>query len=45
RGRSEKQVAAQLGLSLHTVHDYVKGLHRRLGVQSRGELLAATSGA
>src|SRR5258705_4571352 len=27
-------------LSVHTVHDHVKTLHRRLGVQSRGELLA-----
>jgi hypothetical protein len=40
RGLSEKQVAAELGLSQHTVHDYVKELHRRLRVQSRGELLA-----
>jgi DNA-binding CsgD family transcriptional regulator len=39
-GRSEKQIAAELDLSAHTVHDYVKALHRRLGVQSRGELLA-----
>ena len=40
RGHSEKQIAADLDLSVHTVHDYVKALHRRLGVQSRGELLA-----
>ena len=40
RGCSEKQVAAELHLSSHTVHDYVKSLHRRLRVQSRGELLA-----
>jgi DNA-binding CsgD family transcriptional regulator len=40
RGLSEKQVAADLDLSVHTVHDHVKALHRRLGVQSRGELLA-----
>lgn len=40
RGLSEKQIAAELGLSPHTVHDYVKALHRRFGVQSRGELLA-----
>jgi DNA-binding NarL/FixJ family response regulator len=40
RGLSEKQVAAELGLSPHTVHDHVKALHRRLRVQSRGELLA-----
>ena len=39
-GLSEKQVAAELGLSQHTVHDYVRSLHKRLGVASRGELLA-----
>jgi len=41
QGLSEKQIAGDLGLSAHTVHDYVKALHRRLGVQNRGELLAA----
>jgi DNA-binding CsgD family transcriptional regulator len=40
RGRSEKQLAADVGLSLHTVHDYVKALHRHFGVHSRSELLA-----
>jgi hypothetical protein len=40
RGLSEKQVAAEAGLSPHTVHDYVKALHRHFGVQSRSELLA-----
>jgi DNA-binding CsgD family transcriptional regulator len=40
RGRSEKQLAADAGLSPHTVHDYVKALHRHFGVQSRSELLA-----
>jgi DNA-binding CsgD family transcriptional regulator len=40
RGCSEKQVAAGLGLSPHTVHEYVKALHRHFGVQSRSELLA-----
>ena len=39
-GHSEKQVAAALQISPHTVHDYVKMLHARLGVASRGELLA-----
>jgi DNA-binding CsgD family transcriptional regulator len=45
RGLSEKQVADELRLSGHTVHDYVKALHRRLGVASRGELLAVALGA
>jgi DNA-binding CsgD family transcriptional regulator len=41
-GDGEKQVAARLSLSRHTVHDYVKELHRRFGAASRGELLART---
>jgi DNA-binding NarL/FixJ family response regulator len=39
-GESEKQIAGQLRLSPHTVHVYVKALHREFGVSSRGELLA-----
>jgi DNA-binding CsgD family transcriptional regulator len=39
-GDSEKQIAARLGISPHTVHQYVKALHKRFGVSSRGELLA-----
>lgn len=39
-GDSEKQVAAKLGLSKHTVHEYVKMLYQQLGVNSRGELLS-----
>ena len=39
-GDSEKEIAANLRLSPHTVHVYVKTLYRRFGVCSRGELLA-----
>ena len=39
-GDSEKQVAARLGLSPHTVHVYAKAIYRKYGVSSRGELLA-----
>ena len=39
-GHGEKQVAAELGLSRHTVHEYVKVLYRKLAVSSRGELMA-----
>ncbi|MBL8764774.1 MAG: hypothetical protein JNM07_10945 [Phycisphaerae bacterium] len=39
-GDSEKQAAAALGLSPHTVHEYAKCLHGHFGVHSRGELLA-----
>ena len=42
-GCSEKQVSLKLGISKHTVHNYVKALHQRLGVSSRGELLAKQS--
>lgn len=40
QGLSEKQIAADLDISPHTVHDYVKQLHQRFGAQSRGELLS-----
>jgi len=39
-GDGEKQVAARLGVSTLTVHDYVKALYRHFGVASRPELLA-----
>jgi DNA-binding CsgD family transcriptional regulator len=40
RGDGEKQIAARLKLSTHTVHVYVKALHKRYNVSSRSELLA-----
>jgi hypothetical protein len=39
-GMSEKQIAMKLQLSQHTIHNYVKALHQRFEVSSRGELLA-----
>jgi DNA-binding CsgD family transcriptional regulator len=39
-GDSEKQAALHLGLSRHTVHEYVTALYRRFSVTSRAELLA-----
>jgi DNA-binding CsgD family transcriptional regulator len=44
-GNSEKQIAAKLKLSRHTVHNYLKELHRRFSVASRGELLARLAAA
>jgi DNA-binding CsgD family transcriptional regulator len=38
-GYSMKQVAYKLGLSPHTVNDYMKILYRRADVNSRAELL------
>ena len=43
-GDGEKQVAAKLGVSKHTVHIYVKALHKHFGVSSRSELLAKCLG-
>ena len=40
QGDTEKQIAARLGVSRHTVHDYVKEIYRRFKVSSRGELSA-----
>lgn len=42
-GHSEKEIAAKLALSHHTIHNYVKALHHRFEVSSRGELLARVS--
>lgn len=39
-GDGEKQVAARLGLSGPTVHQYVTALYRHYGVASRAELMA-----
>jgi DNA-binding NarL/FixJ family response regulator len=40
RGESEKQIAQKLGLSRHTVHEYVGNIYRHFGVCSRAELMA-----
>src|SRR5688572_10665033 len=40
QGKSEKEVASDLGLSPHTVHIHVTRMYARLGVNSRAELLA-----
>lgn len=43
-GRSEKQIAAELRLSTHTVHQYAKEIYRTLSVNSRSELMALCLG-
>jgi DNA-binding CsgD family transcriptional regulator len=37
--RSEKQIAAELGLTAGSLHEYVKALYRMLGISSRAELM------
>ena len=39
-GHSEREIAARLGLSPHTVHAHVKAVYRQLKVSSRAQLLA-----
>ena len=39
-GLAEKEVASRLEISPHTVHNHVKEIYRRMGVNSRPELLA-----
>jgi DNA-binding CsgD family transcriptional regulator len=38
-GAAPKQIAADLGLSIHTVNDYVHAIYRAEGVTTRAELL------
>ncbi len=40
RGASTPQIAEQLFLSAHTVRDYIKAVFEKVGVNSRGELVA-----
>lgn len=39
QGRARKQIANDLGLSIHTVHGYVRDLYRHFGVNSHLELI------
>lgn len=43
-GASEKEIAYELDMSIHTVHDHIKALHRTFGARSRGELLKEARG-
>ena len=40
RGLATKEIAAELSLSSHTVRDHVKAIFEKVGVNSRGELVA-----
>jgi len=39
-GRSEKDIAARLNLSPHTVHNHIREIYRVLGVHKQSELVA-----
>lgn len=44
-GLAEKEVASKLQVSVHTIHDHVKAIYRKLHVTTRGELLTRTKSA
>jgi DNA-binding CsgD family transcriptional regulator len=39
-GQAEKQIAADLGQSYHTTHEYVTSIYRKFGVNNRASLMA-----
>ena len=45
KGVSEKEAASNLGISVNTVHVYVRALYRRFGVRTRTDLIALFEGA
>jgi DNA-binding NarL/FixJ family response regulator len=45
QGRSTKQIAAELHLSIETVRNHIRRLFRALGVHSRLEAVAAARAA
>jgi DNA-binding CsgD family transcriptional regulator len=43
-GQSEKQIAAELGRSYYTTHEYVANIYRKFGVNNRAALMAVWLG-
>jgi DNA-binding NarL/FixJ family response regulator len=41
QGRSDREIAARLHLSVHTVHERVAALHEVCGTRTRPQLVAA----
>jgi DNA-binding CsgD family transcriptional regulator len=39
QGQNQKQIAANMGISIHTAQDYIKSVYRYFNVHSRAELL------
>ena len=44
RGRSEKEIAVQLGISINTVHSHSRAIYKRFEVSSRAELISWCGG-
>jgi DNA-binding NarL/FixJ family response regulator len=43
QGRSNKQIASELYVTVHTVEKHLSHVYAKLGVHSRGQLAAALS--
>lgn len=39
-GKTQREIAAELGISSHTIHQYVRDIYQRFGVRSRVQLLS-----
>jgi len=44
-GESEKEMAKELSLSHHTIHNHIKAIYKTLGIHSRAQLLHCLSAA
>ena len=44
RGRSEKEIKVQLGISINTVHSHSRAIYKRFEVSSRAELISWCGG-
>ncbi len=44
RGRSEKEIAVPLGISINTVHSHSRAIYKRFAVSSRAELISWCGG-
>ena len=43
-GKTIRQIASEMHRSTHTIHDYLKSMHRKVGVGNRAELIARSAG-
>jgi len=40
KSQTEREVAAELGLSYHTIHQHVRTIYKKLGVSNRVEMVS-----
>ena len=44
QGKTIREIASSMHRSTHTIHDYLKSKHRKIGVANRAELIARAAG-